>query len=77
MTRGDIDAQRESDVRGQSHPTPDLLLRRVAAVIDADEAAQEGVEGAVFAYRQALIDVAATAEALAAELPAPSPSAGT
>lgn len=70
--RAEVDRQREFDSR--HHPTCDLLLRRVAAVLDAEEASRRREEGAAYALRQSLIDVAATAEALAAELPAPSPS---
>ena len=47
------------------------LLARMAAVVDAQQALTHREEGAGYALRQSLIDLAAIAELLADDLPAP------
>jgi len=46
------------------------------AVVDAQRAVVAGEVGARYAYRQTLVDLAASAELVAAELPAPFERAG-
>ena len=52
-----------------NHPAG-TLYPRMRAVVEANQALMAGEPGARFAYRAALIDLAAVAEATAAELPA-------
>ncbi len=48
-----------------------MLLARMRAVVEADQARGDGEVGAVYAYRQSLVDLAAIAEELADDLPPP------
>ena len=67
--RREITRQRNCD---QNHGYyQDVLAARVLALADAHKGAVAGREDALYVLRQALIDVAAAAELLAAELPAP------
>ena len=50
----------------------DLLHARMSALLDAERAVADGEDGAVPAYRQSLVDLAAAAEQLAEQLPPPS-----
>ena len=53
-----------------NHPAG-TLYPRMRAVVETNRALVAGEAGARYAYRAALIDLAAAAEATAAELPAP------
>jgi hypothetical protein len=67
--RSEIDRQRRID--GRYPANQDALLRRIEAVLGAQRALSQRRPDAPYELRQGLVDLAATAEALAGELPAP------
>ena len=67
----DADIQRQREAERKQPPTVDLLDTRVGAVFDASAATVDGEDGAAPSLRQALIDLAAVAEAMADDLPPP------
>jgi hypothetical protein len=68
--RRDIERTKLNDSNHDGHQG--ALLARMRAVIGAQQAVAAGELGAGYAFRQSLVDLAAAAEAVAAELPAPS-----
>lgn len=70
-TRADIDRRRRIDAdRGCNLG---LLAPRIRSIADAQRALAAREEGAGPALRQSLVDLAACAEAVAADLPDPTP----
>jgi hypothetical protein len=67
--RGDVELQQVHDRNYDSRQ--DTLLARMRAVLSAQGALAAGEQGAPYALRQALVDLAAIAELVADELPAP------
>jgi hypothetical protein len=66
----DVQRQRRID---RDHGTgQDVLRARMDAIDGAERALADGEQGAVPAYRQALVDLAAAAAELAEQLPPPS-----
>jgi hypothetical protein len=68
-TRQDIARTKTRDRDFANHQN--TLLARMAAVVGAQRAVAAGETGARYALRQSLVDLAASAELIAAELPAP------
>lgn len=71
MVRDDIDRQKATDQRKGTHLVAGIYSTRVEAVEAARQALDAGEEGAEYALRQALIDLAARCEDEAAQLPEP------
>jgi hypothetical protein len=68
-TRRDVELR---IVRDRDFDAPqNALIARMAAVLAAQEAIRQRQVGAIPALRQALVDLAAAAELVAGELPAP------
>lgn len=67
--RRDIDLQRTYDAKRLADD--ELLWARIRAVVDARAARDAELTGAASAWRQSLVDLAAVAEIIAAELEAP------
>ena len=67
--RAEIEQQRELDRNWGAYSA--TLEVRIGAVADARRAFAAGEEGAVWALRQSLIDLASACELLAGELPQP------
>ena len=66
----DVEHQRKID---RNYGTDqDLVHTRISAVLDAERAVAGGEQGALPAYRQSLVDLAAAAGQLADQLPPPS-----
>ena len=69
-TRRDVERQQLND-RGYGD-AQGALLARMAAVVEAQRARTRREPGASYALRQSLVDLAAVAELVAEDLPAPS-----
>jgi hypothetical protein len=68
-TLSDVERQKRLDETWGG--SQDVLRARMAAVLGAQEAVAGREEGASFALRQSLIDLASVSELLADELPPP------
>jgi hypothetical protein len=69
VTRREVDRVKVRDRDFDGHQG--LLVARMAAVVGAQKAVADRESGARYALRQSLIDLAAAAELVADELPAP------
>jgi hypothetical protein len=69
LTRREVEQVKTRDRDFQGHQS--VLHARILAVAGAQQAVAAGEVGARYALRQSLIDLAAAAELIAAELPAP------
>jgi hypothetical protein len=69
-TRRDVEwvKRRDANFGGEQA----VLYARMQAVVDAQRALRANEVGARYALRQSLVDLAAVAEAVAADLPSPS-----
>jgi hypothetical protein len=67
--RRHVEQQKVIDRPRKEHQS--MLSARMRAVVDAHQATMQQEEGAAYAFRQSLIDLASVAELVAEELPAP------
>lgn len=67
----EADVRRQKTIDHNWDSGQSVLDARIAAVRSAQEAVAAGEQGASYALRQSLVDLAAIAELIAGEMPAP------